>query len=68
MNCWDISDVRLPRTPRYPAGGYRTQELARVFRRSHRQLRHSVAHGSECNVLSRVSIAVHAVVKQVPSV
>jgi hypothetical protein len=28
----------------------------------------SVVHGNECNVLSCVSIAVHAVVKQVPSV
>jgi uncharacterized protein YqgV (UPF0045/DUF77 family) len=48
--------------------GTETRELARVFRSSHRQLGHSVAHGSECNVLSCVSIAVHAVVKQVPSV
>jgi hypothetical protein len=68
VNCWYISDVRLPGTPRYLAGGYRTRELARVFRSSQRQLGHSVAHGNECNVLSCVSIAVHAVVKQVSSV
>jgi hypothetical protein len=36
--------VRLPGTPRYLAGGYRTRELARVFRSSHRQPGHSVAH------------------------
>jgi hypothetical protein len=68
VNCWYISDVRLPGTPRYLAGGYRARELGRVFRSSQRQLGHSVAHERECNVLSFVSIAVNAVVKQVSSV
>jgi hypothetical protein len=68
VNCWYISDVRLPGTPRYLTRGYRTRELARVFRSSLRQLGHSVAHERECNVLSFVSIAVNAVVKQVSSV
>jgi hypothetical protein len=62
-----MNNAGLPRVHRYPAGGYRTRELARVFRSSHRQLGHSVAYGSECSVLSCVSIAVHAVVKQVSS-
>jgi hypothetical protein len=60
VNCEDISDVRLPGTPRYLAGGYRTRELARVFRRSQRQLGHSVAHERECNVLSVSQFALNA--------
>jgi hypothetical protein len=52
--------VRLPGTHRYLAGGYRTRELARVFRRSHRQLGHSVAHERECTMLSVSQFALNA--------
>jgi hypothetical protein len=52
--------VRLPGTHRYLAGGYRTRELARVFRRSQRQLGHSVAHERECTMLSVSQFALNA--------
>jgi D-Tyr-tRNAtyr deacylase len=60
--------VSLHGTLRYLAGGYRTRELARVFRCSQRQLGHSVAYEHECAVLSASQFALYALVKRKSSV